>query len=74
MFTSKEKRKEMRQQLFRGDKSRIATACGVSRASVSLWFAVNFISPNFETAVKVMLVENEKRKWAMQSRLQKLLR
>lgn len=74
MFTSKEKRKEMRQQLFRGDKSRIATACGVSRASVSHWFAGKFNSPKIETAVKVMLVENEKCKRAMQSRLQELLR
>ena len=74
MITSKEERKEMQQRLFRGDKSRIATACSVSRASVSRWFAGKFNSPKIETAVKVMLVENKKRKRAMQSRLQELLR
>ena len=74
MATSKEERKEMQQRLFRGDKARIATACGVSCASVSNWFAGKFNSPKIEAAVKVMLVENEKRKRAMQSRLQELLR
>lgn len=74
MATSKEERKEIQQRLFRGDKSRIATACGVSCASVSHWFAGKFNSPRIETAVKVMAVENKKRRREMWSRMESLLR
>lgn len=74
MTISKEERKEIQQRLFRGDKSRIATACGVSCASVSHWFAGKFNSPRIETAVKVMTMQNKKRRRAMWSHMESLLR
>ena len=74
MAASKEERKEMQQRLFRGDKTRIATACGVTRTSVSNWFAGKFNSPKIEMAVKAMTMQNKKRRRAMWSRMESLLR
>ncbi len=74
MPTSIKERKEMQQRLFRGDKARIAAACGVTRSSVSRWFAGEANSPKIEIAVRVIMKEAEKRELAIQSHLQELLR